>query len=56
MVGPPAQATRHVREGNADIGITFSLKPEADISVALRQPAPIMALVSPGHELAAKNT
>ena len=54
MVGAPAQATRYVREGDADIGITFSLKPEADINVALRQPAPIMALVSPHHELAVK--
>ncbi|PAU75472.1 LysR family transcriptional regulator [Halomonas salipaludis] len=53
-VGPPAEATRRVREGEADIGITFSLKPEPDVQIEYRQPAPIMAVVAPGHELAGK--
>lgn len=56
MVGSPSEATRHVKEGEADIGITFSLKPEADIQIAFRQPAPIMALVAPSHELAGKKS
>ncbi len=53
-VSPPAEVTRRVREGEADIGITFSLKPEPDVQIEYRQPAPIMAVVAPGHELAGK--
>jgi DNA-binding transcriptional LysR family regulator len=50
-VGPPASVSRQVREGNADIGITFSRTPEPDIKVEHRQQAPVLALMRKDHPL-----
>jgi DNA-binding transcriptional LysR family regulator len=50
-VGPPVIVSRQVREGNADIGITFSRTPEPDIKVEHRQQAPVLALMRKDHPL-----
>lgn len=50
-VGPPVSVSRQVREGNADIGITYSRTPEPDIKIEHRQPAPVMAVMRPDHPL-----
>lgn len=42
-----------VRTGAADIGLCFSRAPYQDIAVAYRQSAPVLALMPPGHPLAA---
>ena len=51
-VTTPGDATRRVRDGEADLAVTYSLAPEEGIKVeyALRQP--ILALVPTGHPLA----
>ncbi|QHI99712.1 LysR family transcriptional regulator [Xylophilus rhododendri] len=49
---PRGEVPRLVREGEADIGVTLSSVSERGIQVELRLPAPIMAVVPPGHELA----
>ncbi|SQF98918.1 regulatory protein LysR [Paucimonas lemoignei] len=48
------EVTRLVREGQVDIGLCFSLGPAKGIHVAYSQPAPVLALVAPGHPLAAQ--
>lgn len=45
---------RRLREGQSDIGLTFSQAPEADISVHTRISAPIYAVMSSHHELVGK--
>lgn len=45
---------RRLREGQADIGLTFSQIPEADITVQAKIPAPIYAVMANDHELAGK--
>ncbi|UKY55019.1 LysR family transcriptional regulator [Streptomyces inhibens] len=53
-VTTPGDATRRVRDGEADLAVTYSLAPEEGIKVeyALRQP--ILALVPTGHPLAGR--
>lgn len=51
-VSSPAEVTRKVREGESDIGLTFSLAPERDIQVEYRQRSRILALMSHDHPLA----
>jgi DNA-binding transcriptional LysR family regulator len=51
-VGPPASVSKQVREGNADIGLTFSRTPQPDIKVVHHQPAPVMAVMRNDHPLA----
>jgi len=50
---PTAQVPDAVRSGAADIGLCFSRAPHKDIEVAYRQSAPVLALLPPGHPLAA---
>ncbi|KTT12217.1 LysR family transcriptional regulator [Pseudomonas oryzihabitans] len=50
----PATVTRRVQEGDADLGLTFSLKPEPDIRVEATQSGAIKAIVAPGHPLAGR--
>ncbi|MDH4427099.1 MAG: LysR family transcriptional regulator [Acidovorax sp.] len=50
---PTAQVPDAVRSGAADIGLCFSRAPQRDIAVAYRQSAPVLALMLPGHPLAA---
>jgi DNA-binding transcriptional LysR family regulator len=52
LVLPAAEVARSVREGDADIGMTFSRIAEKGIAVAHRQAAPVMALMRAGHPLA----
>jgi DNA-binding transcriptional LysR family regulator len=51
-VSAPAEVPRRVLDGDADIGITFSRKPQKDIKVEHRQSAPVMAVMHKGHPLA----
>lgn len=43
---------RRVREGDVDIGVTVSLSSERGVTVELRHPSPVLAVVRPGHPLA----
>jgi DNA-binding transcriptional LysR family regulator len=52
QVASAQEVTRLVREGQVDIGFCFSLGAAKDINVAYSQPAPLLALVAPGHPLA----
>lgn len=51
---PTAQVPEAVRLGQADIGLCFSRAPQKDIAVQYRQPAPVLALLPPGHALDAQ--
>lgn len=51
FVGPPAIVSRQVREGNADVGITFNRLPETDIKIVHQQPAPVRLVMRKGHPL-----
>lgn len=51
-VSAPAEATRRVREGDADIGLVFSRTTYTDIEVVHRSRAPMMAVMRSGHPLA----
>jgi DNA-binding transcriptional LysR family regulator len=53
-VGSAAHVARLLREGEADIGLTFALAPEPDIKVEYSQSAPILAVMSTRHPLAAR--
>lgn len=46
------EVARRVREGEVDIGVTVSLSSERGVTVELRHPAPVLAVVRPGHPLA----
>lgn len=50
-VGGPAEVTRRVRDGEVDIGMTFSRTTQTDIKVVHRSPAPVMAVMRIGHPL-----
>jgi len=50
----PAAVTRRVQEGDADLGLTFSLRPEPDISVDAALSGAIEAVVAPEHPLACR--
>lgn len=49
---PPGQVTQRVAQGDADIGLTFSLEPSTDTAVAYRNSLDMVALCAPGHPLA----
>jgi DNA-binding transcriptional LysR family regulator len=49
-----AEVVRRVREGEADIGMTVSMKSEHGLAVELRHPSPVMAVVAPTHPLAGR--
>ena len=49
-----AEVVRRVREGEADIGMTVSMRSEHGLAVELRHPSPVMAVVAPGHPLAGR--
>lgn len=44
--------TQRVRQADADVGLTFSFEPAADIEVAYTMPSPVLAVVAAGHPLA----
>ena len=49
-----ADVARRVREGEADIGVTVGMRSEHGLAVELRHPAPVLAVVAPGHPLAGR--
>jgi DNA-binding transcriptional LysR family regulator len=49
-----AEVVRRVREGEADIGMTVSMRSEHGLAVELRHPQPVMAVMAPGHPLASR--
>jgi len=51
-----AQVTERLREGAADLGLTFSRAPAPDIVVAHRQPSTVVAVLRADHPLAAART
>ena len=50
-VYPPAESTRRILHGDADIGLTMSRTPENGIQVEHLQPSPVMAVMRPDHPL-----
>lgn len=48
------EVARRVREGLVDLGVTVTLSSERGINIELRHPAPVMAVVAPGHPLATR--
>ena len=50
-VYPPAECTRRILHGDADIGTTMSRTPESGIQVEHAQPSPVVAVMRPGHPL-----
>ncbi|WP_323118143.1 LysR family transcriptional regulator [Burkholderia alba] len=53
-VGSPVEATRRVRDGDADLALTFSLAPEKGVRVEHTERAPILAFMTRNHPLAAR--
>ena len=51
---PQAEVARRVREGEADIGVTVGMRSEHGLAVEVRHPAPVLAVVAPGHALAGR--
>lgn len=51
-VRPPQDVTRAIKNGDADIGLTFSFSPHEGILVSHRQPAPMYAVIPLNHPLA----
>ncbi len=51
-VMPTAKVPECVHQGDADIGLCFSRAPHKDVAVLYRQPAPVLAIMLPGHPLA----
>jgi DNA-binding transcriptional LysR family regulator len=51
-VHPPAESTRRVLHGDADIGVTMSRTPERGLTIEHLQPSPVMAVMRHGHPLA----
>ncbi|MEE1802696.1 LysR substrate-binding domain-containing protein [Streptomyces sp. NPDC101062] len=51
-VTSPGGATQQVRDGTADLAVTYSLAPEKDIRVEFSAAQPIYALMPDGHPLA----
>ncbi|MEO8059419.1 MAG: LysR family transcriptional regulator [Burkholderiales bacterium] len=50
-VHPPAECTRRILHGDADIGVTMSRTPENGIQIEHTQPSPILAVMRPDHPL-----
>jgi DNA-binding transcriptional LysR family regulator len=46
------EVVRRVREGEADIGVTVGMRSEHGLAVEVRHPAPVLAVMAPGHPLA----
>jgi DNA-binding transcriptional LysR family regulator len=53
-VTEPVAATHMVRDGAADIAVTFNLAIERGVRIVHSTPAPLRAVVRPDHELAAR--
>jgi len=53
-VGNAGEVAQLIRAGAVDIGLTFTMAPDRDIKVEYAQSAPILAVMSPHHPLAAR--
>ncbi len=51
-VATPQEVPERLREGEADVGLTFARAAARDIRVEYRQSAPVLALMRPDHPLA----
>jgi DNA-binding transcriptional LysR family regulator len=51
-VAAPAQVNQMLRQGDADLGLKYSLSPETDALLLHGMTAPVMAVLRPGHPLA----
>jgi DNA-binding transcriptional LysR family regulator len=56
QVGTPADVSRWLLRGEADIGVKFSVAPEKGLHIELNRQAPIMALAAPSHPLARRKS
>ncbi|TNC15750.1 LysR family transcriptional regulator [Methylobacterium terricola] len=52
---PPGLVTQRVAQGEADLGLTFSLEPSVDTAVAYRASLDMVALCAPDHPLAVRS-
>jgi DNA-binding transcriptional LysR family regulator len=50
----PGEATRRVRDGDADLALTFSLAPEKGVKVEHTERAPVLALLRADHPLGSR--
>ena len=50
-VTTPDDVSRRVREGKADLGLTYSLAPEADIAIECAVSGPVMAVLPGSHRI-----
>ncbi|MDT7674633.1 MAG: hypothetical protein QOD82_2535 [Pseudonocardiales bacterium] len=55
-VTEPVAATHLVRDGAADVAVTFNITIERGVSIVYSTPAPLRAVVRAGHELAARSS
>jgi DNA-binding transcriptional LysR family regulator len=53
-VAEPIAATHLVRDGAADVAVTFNITIERGVRIVYSTPAPLRAVVRAGHELAAR--
>lgn len=54
-VAPATQVPERLRQGDADIGVTFCSQPHPDFTAVARVPEPIVLAVAPDHPLAARS-
>ncbi|MEN2471707.1 LysR family transcriptional regulator [Burkholderia sp. GS2Y] len=52
VVDTAAEVTQRVRDGECDIGLTFSFGPSKDIQICFSAPSPVFAIVASSHPLA----
>jgi DNA-binding transcriptional LysR family regulator len=55
-VTDPIAATHLVRDGGADVAVTFNIAIERGVRIVYSTPAPLRAVVRPGHELAGRTS
>lgn len=48
--------TKAVRDGDADIGVTYQPTPDPDVGIIMRVPDPLLLVVSPDHPLAGRTS
>lgn len=55
-VGSPEEVTQRLLRGESDIGLKYVVAPEAGLRVVHAAPAPVLAVMRPGHPLARRRT
>ena len=55
-VGSPEEVSQRVLRGESDIGLKYVVAPEAGLRVEHAAPAPVLAVIRPGHPLARGRT